>query len=202
MRRIGIFGGTFNPPHNGHRNIAKTFAKAYDLEKVLIIPTYIPPHKVAPDLASGEDRLKMCELVFKDDVFEVSDIEVLRGGRSYTYITLEELHEVYEDTEFYFLVGDDMLLYLNNWAEPKRVLELCKLTSTIRSNECSVETLRDFAKTNYPEEYEAGRFEFFEIDPLAMSSTEIRTKLKNGESVDNFIEPETLSYIESRGLYR
>ena len=87
--RIGIFGETFNPPHLGHRHIVEDFheqmaAAGLPLDKILIIPTYVPPHKAAPDLASGEDRLLMCNLQLENGPFEVSDIEVRRQGASYT----------------------------------------------------------------------------------------------------------------------
>lgn len=220
--RIGIFGGTFNPPHKGHRHIAEDFrdqmaAIGLPLDKVFIIPTYVPPHKAAPDLASGEDRLAMCRLCFEKEnaehtqaelaaaqasptgtpepvaSFEVSDLEIRREGASYTWMTLEDLHEQYDEVdpetgektpaELYFVMGDDMLLYLPQWKYPERVLDGAVLVSTIRSHECSVEELRNFAKTNYPDQYAAGRFLFFESEPFPVSSTEVRELVKKISSV-------------------
>lgn len=226
--RIGIFGGTFNPPHKGHRHIAEDFrdqmaAIGLPLDKVLIIPTFVPPHKAAPDLASGEDRLAMCRLCFEDTAdeetpFEVSDYEIARGDTSYTWMTLEDLHEQYDEVdpetgektpaELYFVMGDDMLLYLPHWKYPERVLKGAVLVSTIRSHECTVEELQTFAKENYPEQYEAGRFLFFESEPFPVSSTEVRTLVKKAErpiakeKLNYLLDRKVLDYILERGLYQ
>ena len=193
------------------------------LDKVLIIPTFVPPHKAAPDLASGEDRLAMCRLCFEDTAeeespFEVSDYEIARGDTSYTWMTLEDLHEQYDEVdpetgektpaEFYFVMGDDMLLYLPHWKYPERVLDGAVLVSTIRSRECTVEELETFAKENYPEQYEAGRFLFFESEPFPVSSTEVRTLVKKAErpiakeKLNYLLDRKVLDYILERGLYQ
>ena len=207
--RIGIFGGTFNPPHLGHRHIVEDFcaqmaAAGLPLDKVLIIPTFVPPHKETPDLASGEDRLAMCRLNFGDTRYEVSDMEIARGDTSYTWMTLEDLHETYEDAELYFLMGDDMLLYLPHWRRPEYVLEQATLVSTIRSDECTVEHLRAFAEETYPEQYAAGRFLFFESHPFPVSSTEVRELVKTRQMTElqRVLDPEVLRYILERELYR
>lgn len=237
--RIGIFGGTFNPPHLGHRHIVEDFheqmaAAGLPLDKILIIPTYVPPHKAAPDLASGEDRLLMCNLQLENGPFEVSDIEVRRQGASYTWMTLDELHEQYDEVdpetgektpaELYFLMGDDMLLYLPNWKRPEKILEDAILVSTIRSHECSVEELKDFAKTHYPDQYEVGRFLFFESEPFPVSSTEVRALVKEAAGIraadghstkvtqherqiakaklETLLDPKVLAYILERELYQ
>lgn len=216
--RIGIFGGTFNPPHLGHRHIAEDFrrqmaATGLPLDKVLIMPTFVPPHKETPDLASGEDRLAMCELCFREPaptsgIFEVSDYEVTKGDLSYTWMTLQHLHEEYPEAEFYFVMGDDMLLYLPKWAKPEKVLEDAVLVSTIRSHECTVEELETFARETYPEQYAAGRFLFFESEPFPVSSTEVRSLIKKvsrpiaKEKLKTLLDPEVLQYILERGLYQ
>lgn len=216
--RIGIFGGTFNPPHKGHRHIAEDFrdqmaAVGLPLDKVLIIPTFVPPHKAAPDLASGEDRLAMCRLCFEDTAeeetpFEVSDYEIARGDTSYTWMTLEDLHEQYPGAEFYFVMGDDMLLYLPHWKHPERVLDGAVLVSTIRSHECTVEELETFAKETYPDQYDAGRFLFFESEPFPVSSTEVRALVKKAgrpiarEKLNYLLDRKVLDYILERGLYQ
>ena len=190
---------------------------------MLIIPTFVPPHKAAPDLASGEDRLAMCRLCFEDTAeeetpFEVSDYEIARGDTSYTWMTLEDLHEQYDEVdpetgektpaELYFVMGDDMLLYLPHWKYPERVLKGAVLVSTIRSHECTVEELETFAKENYPEQYEAGRFLFFESEPFPVSSTEVRTLVKKAErpiakeKLNYLLDRKVLDYILERGLYQ
>ena len=200
MKRTGIFGGTFNPPHLGHRNIADGFVQALDLDRVLIIPSYTPPHKAAPDLASAEDRIAMCRMNFDDPVYMVSDIEIQRQGRSYTYDTLKALHDKGED-DLYFLVGDDMLLYLENWYNPHGILSLTHLVSAVRSDKVFVSDLKKFAEEHFPEEYAAGRFLFIEMDPFEVSSTEIRNKIRAGESADGLLAPDVAAFIAQKGLY-
>ena len=212
--RIGIFGGTFNPPHLGHRHIVEDFraqmaAVGLPLDKVLIIPTFVPPHKETPDLASGEDRQAMCRKNFSESCYEVSDMEIARGDTSYTWMTLEDLHEMYEDAEFYFLMGDDMLQYLPKWRRPEYVLEQAVLVSTIRSRECTVDELRTFAEETYPEQYADGRFLFFESEPFPVSSTEVRELVKKAKSrpiakerLRTLLDPAVLDYILERELYQ
>ena len=95
--RIGIFGGTFNPPHKGHKKLALEIKEKAELDMIIIIPTFTPPHKEGKDLASGEHRIKMCEMMFTEDFFTVSDMEIKRQGKSFTYDTLLELKKFYGD---------------------------------------------------------------------------------------------------------
>lgn len=201
MEKIGIFGGTYNPPHLGHLNIANKFVEAYGLDRLLIIPTYVPPHKATPDLASTEDRIKMCETTFSDSVFEVSTVEIDRKGKSYTHDTLKELKGIYKDAKFYFLCGDDMLLSLHTWYKPKSILKYCTLVAAVRTDGLPYDVLRAYALERYKGQYEGGKIQFLEIDPMELSSTEIRNKIKNGEKIENLVTDNTLSYINSRGLY-
>jgi len=199
--KTGIFGGTFNPPHNGHRHIVEGFREQMGLDRVLIIPSYIPPHKAAPDLASGEARLAMCKMTFPEDHYDVLDIEVEREGKSYTLDTLKELIALgYED--LYFLVGDDMLLFLDQWHEPNEILSLCHMVSSVRSDEVSVEELREYARTHFPKEYEDGRFVFLPMEPFPVSSTEIREKVREGRSIAGLVDPGVEDYIRKEGLYQ
>ena len=133
-------------------------------------------------------------------------------------MTLEDLHEQYDEVdpetgektpaEFYFVMGDDMLLYLPHWKYPERVLDGAVLVSTIRSHECTVEELEAFAKEHYPEQYEAGRFLFFESEPFPVSSTEVRTLVKKAErpiakeKLNYLLDRKVLDYILERGLYQ
>ena len=212
--RIGIFGGTFNPPHLGHRHIVEDFcaqmaAFGRPLDKVLIIPTFVPPHKAAPDLAPGEDRMEMCRLTFdRDPVFTVSDFEMVRGGQSYTWETLEAVHAKYDSpaapAELYFLMGDDMLLYLPHWMRPEKILADTVIVSTIRSSACTVDELQAFARNHYPEQFRQDRFLFFESDPFPVSSTEIRELVKQQDihRLKELLDEDVLQYILDRRLYQ
>ncbi len=202
MPKVGIFGGTFNPPHLGHRNIAEGFLERCDLDEMLIIPSYTPPHKEAKDLASGEERLAMCEMTFRGLPANVDAIELERKGTSYTVDTLRLLKERYgEDGELYFLMGDDMLLYLDKWVRPHEILELATVVSAVRSTSCTLSTLEGYAKNTFPEEYASGRFLFYEIPPFPVSSTEVRENLGEGRSVTGLVAPDVERYIKDRGLY-
>ena len=108
-RRVGIYGGTFNPPHNGHVGAAEAFCRGALLDELIIMPDFLPPHKEIDKAVSADERLKMCELAFSHiEKARVSDMEIRRGGRSYTSVTLEELSS--PDVDLYFLCGTDMIL--------------------------------------------------------------------------------------------
>lgn len=201
MEKIGVFGGTFNPPHLGHLHIAKSFAKEYNLSKVLIIPTYIPPHKTSPHLAGTDERLEMCRRTFADDFFEVSDIEIERRGKSYTYDTLKELQGFYPGAQFFFLVGDDMLTSLHTWNRPKNILGMCTIVASTRCDEMTLNQLREYSEEYFPDELSLGKIQFLRTKPIEISSTEIRNRIEMHESASEFLTEETLKYIISRGLY-
>ena len=144
--RIGIFGGTFNPPHKGHKRMALEMMRAASLDKILIIPTFTPPHKTAPELAGTEDRMKMCELLFSEDCFEVSGIEIRREGKSYTVDTVSELKKLYPDDELFLIIGSDMLLTFHEWRKPFEILSMVTLCVATRENEIAPEVLSAYAK--------------------------------------------------------
>lgn len=195
--KLGIFGGTFNPPHVGHLGIVTAIADSQELDRVLIIPAAIPPHKVAPDLASGEDRLEMCRLTFgRDERFEVSDIELQRNGRSYTYDTLCQIKELYPDDELFLIVGSDMLETFNRWYRYKDILSMCTLLAAARETDFKIELETVF------EESEIKKVKFIDINVTEASSTEIRERIANGENAEELLTAETAQYIEKRGLYR
>ena len=109
MEKLGVFGGTFNPIHNGHLSLCTQICDALGLSKVLLIPTAIPPHKRVDGLADGRHRLAMCRLAVQGDPrFFVCDLELRRQGNSYTADTLRELEEIYPNTRFFLLMGTDM----------------------------------------------------------------------------------------------
>lgn len=189
--KIGIFGGTFNPVHKGHVNLVKNFKEKLNLDKVLVIPTGTPPHKQAKELASSEDRINMCKLAF-GNLAEVSDIEIARGGKSYTVETLEALKEIYKDDDFYFLVGSDMLLSFKRWYRWEDILSMCTLCATDRNYE---ETCKD-ADGDFFE-----KIIFCDFDKTVVSSSEVRQKLTKGEDVSHLLPQEVEIYIKEKGLY-
>lgn len=195
--RIGIFGGTFNPPHQGHKKLALEFMSRLSLDLMMIIPTYTPPHKEAPDLATGEDRLNMCRLCFSESCFLVSDIELRRKGKSYTVNTLQQLREQYPDDELFFVMGSDMLLSFHTWREPEEILNLATVCAAGREDGLTAE-LCGYIKSRYP--HREDRFVVFDFDPLEVSSTWIRKYPKEAMEKDLICDG-VENYIQERGLY-
>lgn len=201
MMKIGILGGTFNPPHLGHKRLAEKAIQKLGLDKVLIIPTATPPHKAASDLASSKDRLRMCKLTFKEDIFEVSDIEIKREGKSYSFDTVTELKKLYPESELYFIIGSDMLLSFDKWYRYKDILALVKLCVISRENEITSAALKSYAEESLGLYEEKGDIFIINAEPYPCSSTKLRQKVKNGEKISEFCEKNTAEYICDRGLY-
>lgn len=190
--KIGVFGGTFNPPHNGHVRLAKAAADELKLDKLLVIPSCIPPHKIAAKLADGQERLEMCRLAFGcDPRFEVSPMELERGSRSYTVETLRELKALYPDSELYFIVGSDMLESFDKWYLWQEILSLSVLCAASREEGYSPDLSR-FGKL-------AERIKIITLDPLEVSSTQIRNSA--GEVSSELLDPKVAAYIREHGLY-
>lgn len=190
--KIGVFGGTFNPPHNGHVRLAKAAADELKLDKLLVIPSCIPPHKIAAKLADGQERLEMCRLAFGcDPRFEVSPMELERGSRSYTVETLRELKALYPDSELYFIVGSDMLESFDKWYLWQEILSLSVLCTASREEGYNPDLSR-FGKL-------AERIKIITLDPLEVSSTQIRNSA--GEVSPELLDPKVAAYIREHGLY-
>ncbi len=189
-----MFGGTFNPPHLGHVRIAQHFFNLLSLDKIIVIPANIPPHKAVPELASGADRLEMCRLTFALDGFEVSDIELKSGGKSYTYNTLKKIRRLYPDAQLYLIIGEDMLLTFNSWYKNEEILKMCTICSARR------EPGTPLAERLPPELKNAGVI-ISEYEPLVLSSTEIRDSIDNELFKGLPLAPGVLEYIVSGGLY-
>ncbi len=196
--KLGIFGGTFNPVHSGHIELVRHFAVLAELDRVLLIPTKIPPHKVSPDLLDGETRLEMCALAVKDeDKIEVSDIELRRDGHSYTIDTLKELERLYEDAELYLIMGADMLLCLDSWRDYKGILERCVICAAAR-NESTVHQLKEKAKAL---EIPDNRIIISDERIMTVSSTQIRGNIKRGDSINGLVPETVAKYIADNRLY-
>ena len=199
MRRIGILGGTFNPLHSGHIALAREFVGMAGLSKILLIPTAMPPHKEAADLAGEADRLNMCRLVSQEDgLFEASDIEQRRGGKSYTADTLDELKNIYPDTEFCLIVGADMFVTLGSWHRSRDILNSAIICSAAR-DEFSLRQMRNYAqKIGLAEE----RYILSSMPRLDISSTDIRQRVKDGKSIKGLVPKTVEDYIYENKLYQ
>ncbi len=199
LMNIGLFGGSFNPIHNGHIALADNFVRDLNLDKLILMPANIPPHKSAEYLASGADRLNMCRLAAKRiKNAEASDFELSRNQVSYTVDTLEELFRLYED-KVYLIMGTDMFLSLQNWRNAKRIFELAIPCASARS-ENEYEKLCEHSK-NLNFEYGAQCIvRAFPV--IELSSTEIREKISLNEDCTDLIDIEVLKYINENGLFR
>ena len=187
MKKVGIIGGTFNPPHIGHLIMANEAYYALQLDEVRFMPNAIAPHKLMRDDASMENRLKMVELATKSyPYFKVERIELERGGISYTYHTMVALCERESDVEFYFIIGGDMIDSLHTWHNIDDLVQIVQFVGLKRPGTKS--------KTSYD-------ILMIEAPELNLSSTLIRNRLKNGGTL-KFLLPEGVEeYIREEGLY-
>ena len=199
--RIGVYGGTFNPIHRGHLTAARAAADALGLEKVLLIPDNLPPHKALPaGSATGEDRLEMCRLTAGEvPGMEVLDLELRRSGPSYTSDTLAELHAQYPDDELWLLVGSDMFLSLQEWHEPERTLSLAGIAAFHRTRGDETERFAQ-QKANLEQIYGARVALLENPDVVEISSTELRVQLAQGRG-RSFLTEAVCGYVLRRGLY-
>lgn len=195
--RIGVFGGTFNPPHQGHKKLALEFMSRLSLDLMYIIPTFIPPHKQADDLATGEDRLNMCRLCFSEKAFHISDMELLREGKSYTVDTLRELKEKHPEDELFFIMGSDMLLTFHQWRDPEGILDYAVICAATRESGLTG-SLTEYVENNFS--HRKNRFRILDFVPVEISSSEIREDIDEAIN-DDILSPEVEDYIKERGLY-
>lgn len=199
MTRIGIYGGTFSPPHNGHLAAARAFMEQMWLDILYVIPDALPPHKEMADPVSAADRLEMCRRAFggMEGVY-VSDMEIRRGGKSYTVDTLRELAG--EDRRLFLLCGTDMVLTLDEWREPAEIFRLCYPVYIRREADPSLDGLLIRKIAEYQEKY--GKVvRRIVTEPLEISSSQIRKKLRAGESVGDLLPLAVEAYIRDKHLY-
>ena len=197
--KIGIFGGTFNPPHLAHLNIAEDFSRRLNFDKLIIMPTYQPPHKQAQSLADSEDRLRMCRLLFDMENTEISDMEIQRQGKSYTYDTLCQLEEKYPGAELYLIIGSDMLLSFHKWYRYEDILRKCTLCVLTRENDIDNAQMKDYAFTTLG--LGEGEIVFSALKAFELSSTQIREMMARGEDVSSLTGERVWAYIKEKRLY-
>ena len=199
MLRVGIYGGTFAPIHNGHVAAAKAFMEQMKLDYLFIIPAYLPPHKQVDESDNPLYRLKMCELAFEGiDGVVISDVELKRGGKSYTYDTLKELSR--PDTRLFLLCGTDMVLTFDQWYRFEDIFKLCYPTY-VRREDDPVLTKRVIAKIGeYYEKYGV-MFRRIVTDPIELSSTEIRRAVREGRDISSMVPSGVARFIRENGLY-
>ncbi len=197
MKKIAIYGGSFDPPHKGHKLLAENLASVCGARKVMIIPTALSPFKNSSS-ATAVDRLNMCKLFFKENLFSISDIEIKRGGKSYTVDTLTQIKAEYPDAELFLFMGDDMLLSFDKWYKHEEILRLATIVCACRTENLEeLDNMKEFVKKVLKAE---DRVIICESIPFEISSTEIRSSLKDG--VNKGLSEEIYDYIVQRGLYQ
>ena len=197
--RILVFGGTFNPVHNGHVEMVKKAQEVISPDLTVVIPTFLPPHKsVSSDFLSSGDRFNMCKLAF--DGFantEVSDIEIEAEGKSYSLITFSKLHKIYPDAEFFMLCGADMFLTLKTWYKYDELIKLTAFCALPRKE--GADELKEYAKIV---ENDGGECIVIDEAVTDVSSTEIRRMIIDNENISGFVPDKVREYIENNNLFR
>ena len=202
-KKIGILGGTFDPIHLGHLIIAEQARDQYGLDQILLIPSghsYFKDNraqKVLPALT----RLEMTRKAVSDyPPFEVSDIEVLRSGNTYTYETLEELADLHPEAELYFIVGADTVCSMSTWREPARIFAACTVLAAMREDQVDPESFQQGIK-DLENRFHA-RIRTISIPNIGISSTQIRERAGNGKSIHYLVPNALESYIIENGIYK
>ena len=186
--KIGIYGGSFDPSHKGHKNVAEFVIKELSLDKLLIVPIGIASHG-KDILTSADDRVKMCELTFGDiEKVEISTVEIDMKGLSYTFKTLEVLIEKYgKEHEYFEIIGEDSAAYFDKWREYQKILELSTVVVLKRKGYENIINSPKIMTLDNP---------YFDV-----SSTEIKRGIKNNEDVSQFLTEKTEEYIKNKKLY-
>ena len=192
MEKIGIYGGTFNPIHNGHLHLLQAALDRLRFDRVLVIPTNIPPHKVERDLASNKDRLEMVRLAVEG--MDRVDMEQRAKGKSYTILTVKKLRAMFPGAELTLLMGADMLLSFDRWHRWREILALASLAAFARS-EGETELLERKAA-------ELGNARVVRVEPLPMSSTMIREMIRRGEDISALVPEKVCAYLREKRLYQ
>jgi len=190
MSKVGIFGGTFDPIHLGHLITAQSVKEIRNLEKIIFIPAFISPHKSDVKTTSAEDRSNMIKLA-TDGIpfFDYSDVEIKKGGVSYTIDTLKELKKIYNELEI--IIGYDNIFSFHTWKEPDEIMKLAKIVVLKR-------------KSSHPPQFEDKYYHqavFVQTRGIEISATDIRERVKNEMPINFLVPPAVMEYIYKHKLY-
>jgi len=212
--RIGLLGGTYNPIHRGHIHAAERVRDGFPLDRVLIIPSSIPPHKRVEEVAPPEHRLRMVELAVRGrSGFEVDGVEIRAGGRSYSIHTLETIRARFPRADIFLIIGIDAFLEIDTWREYRRVLDGCRQIVISRPG-FRLEDARDVLGEEFGRRIcrfpVSGKLEpdspctvfLMDVEPLDISSTRIRRRTGEGKPLTGLVDPAVEKYIKENGLYQ
>ncbi len=219
--RVGLFGGTFNPIHCGHTQVAKDVMQIYRLAAIHFLPSALPPHKAKGGLATAADRYEMARMALADEpAFGLSDVEIQRDGPSYTIDTLRHVRDRQRSgVEFFFILGLDAFLEIHTWKSFQQLFDLAAFIVMARlQNRRSVLPWRasvvEFAQQRISADYRLSTrtdtlihpqkkpIYLASVTPVAISSSRIREMIRLGQSVQAWVDPAVADYIERKGLYR
>lgn len=199
MRKVAVFGGSFNPVHNGHIALVERMKEEFSLNEIIIIPTYVTPLKDNTPMVSPYHRLNMLKLAFEDKSYvSVSDIEIVREGKSYSVDTLREIRKSYPEDSLYFIVGADSFMQLPLWKSPEDIFSIAHIL-TISRDDLDYEELLQRAN-EYENKYNA-RCSVLPNSVSEVSSTKVRNKISEKVSVKDLIPQRVSEYIKEQGLY-
>lgn len=202
LTKIGLFGGTFAPPHKGHINALYAMLDTVELDSVLVMPTFMPPHKQKLSVDTPKERYDMCVAAFGGmDKVTVSDFEIKKGGLSYTVETLRRLKETYPESEIYMLCGTDMFLTLDKWFQADEIFRLANIVCVPRfcDDICDITE----KKLKYENKHNA-RIVLTKTQPFVISSTDIRDCISRGGSDDElrkYLPDGVIDLVKKSGLY-
>ena len=187
MKKIGILGGTFDPPHLGHLIIANEVLNAFDLDEIWFMPNQEPPHKKKSNAIKTEDRVNLLKLAIGGHPnFKIERLELERLGPSYTYESMKILKEKHSDKQFYFIIGADMVEYLPKWQNIDELVKIIQFIGVNRPSYCN--------ESHYPILYA-------EVPDIAISSSQIRTRLLENKTIRYLVPDSVMNYIKENQLY-
>ncbi len=191
--KLGIFGGTFNPPHVGHLIVSEHVCDHYHFDKIIFIPSANPPHKNDPSMASAHDRFEMTQLAVKgNSLFEASRLEIERSGLSYTVDSLAALISLYPRARFSLIIGYDNFIEFETWKSPHEIIANANLIVMNRPGFSSSDARSEFSKSA----------EFVTVPQIGISGSDIRRRVKMGRSIRYLVPKAVEEYIVHKGLYR
>ena len=198
---IAILGGTFNPVHVGHIEMAKQVLIQYpDIEQLFLMPNHLPAYKDGTQLVSPKDRLSMLFLAVSGiDKVSVSDFEIIQDGYTYTVCTLRQILKKKPTLKIYFVIGDDSLFSFRKWFEYKEILKLCEIL-VIARDESKIEIEKYIA--SFKNELAYAKFSLVDMEKISVSSSEIRNNCFEGKSISGMVPKNVCTYIEEHNLYK
>ncbi len=188
MRRIGILGGTFNPVHMGHLTMANMVLEKFVLDKVIFVPSYLPPHKSGRNVITAQDRLKMVGLAIRDNRhLEISAFEIKKGGKSYTIDTIEHFRQRYPEARLFFIIGSDHIFRLHRWKRIDAIQKIASFIAVYRPGFKAVRSSIPVQRVMLP--------------GVDISSSDIRHRLATGKTIEHLVPKNVFRYMKRHKLY-